>query len=98
MMNVLTIALSALLLPAGTALAEPRIVELGDNTAISDHDGLSQESAIDLKSVVGGERSHSCRTNSVAGAVLATAGLALGSHWLTAIGTHLIVLSETVCY
>lgn len=98
MKNVLIVGLAALTLSAGAAVAEPPPAELTGSALSTVQDSLSQHTVADLTNVVGGARSHSCRTNSVAGAVLTTAGLALGFHWLTAIGTHLILLSETVCY
>ncbi len=98
MKRTLTVALIGLVLSISPSFAEPLIVKSADHTAVSGHDGLNHESATDLTTLVGGERSHSCRTNSVAGAVLTTTGLVLGSRWLAAFGTHLILLSETVCY
>lgn len=99
MKKVPTVALSALFLVlAGTAFAEPPPVGFAGNATATVQDKLRQPTATDLAYLVGGERSHSCRTNALAGAVLATTGLALGSHWLGMIGGHLILLSETVCY
>lgn len=98
MKNLLTLALTTLMLPAGAAAAEPAPTGLADKAAITIQDDFRAQTIGDLTNVVGGERSHSCRVNSVAGAVLTTTGLALGSHLLTAIGTHLTVMSGTVCY
>ncbi len=98
MKRTLTVALIALVLSISASFAEPLLMKSADNTAISGHDGFDRESVTDLTTLVGGERSHSCRTNSVAGAVLTATGLVLGSRWLAAIGTGLILQSETVCY
>lgn len=93
----LTVALSAVMLLAGAALAGPPPVGLAGSATITVQNNLSQHTVTDLTSAFGGARSHGCRVNSVAGAMLTSAGLALGSHWLTAIGNHLTVLSVIVC-
>ena len=98
MKNLLALALTALMLPAGAATAEAAPASLAGKAAITMQDDLNAEAVADLANLVGGRRSHSCRVNSVAGAVLSAAGLALGSRSLTAIGTHLTVMSMTVCY
>jgi len=98
MKRTLTVALIAVVLSISASFAEPLLVKSAENTAISGHDGFDRESVTDLTTLVGGERSHSCRTNAVAGAVLTATGLVLGSRWLSVIGGHLILLSETVCY
>ena len=91
------IALIALILSVGTSFAVPPDTVMAGNTPVIGHDGLDRLTATDLMSVAGGARSHSCRTDSVAGALLTGAGQALGSPALTAVGMLLTLRSVTIC-
>ena len=97
MNEVLSVTLSTLMLLAGAALAEPPPAELAGTATVTVPDNLSPQAVADLTSVAGGERSHSCRANSVAGVMLTTAGQVLGFPTLTAIGTYLTIQSMTIC-
>ncbi len=91
------IALIALVLNVGASFAIPPDAVTAGGPSTIGHDGLDRFTATDLTSVVGGARRHSCRTNSVAGAVFTTAGQVVGSPVLTAIGMYLTFQSMTIC-
>ncbi len=97
MTRVLAIASIALVLSVGASFAMPPDAVMAGSTSTIGHDGLDRLTATDLTRVAGGARSHSCRTNSVAGALLTAAGQALGSPVLTAVGMHLTFQSMTIC-
>ncbi len=91
------IASIVLVLSVGASFAVAPDAPMAGGTSTTGHDGLDRLPATDLTSVVGGARRHSCRTDSVAGALLTAAGAALGSPFLTAVGMHLTFRSMTIC-
>ncbi len=97
MTRFLTIALIFLALSVTASFAVPPDTVMAGNTPVIGHDGLDRLTATDLTSVAGGARSHSCRTDSVAGALLTVAGHALGSPVLTLVGMRLTIRSVTIC-
>ncbi len=97
MKKVLTVALSSLTLLAGAAFAEPPPVGSTGNAPIAVHDSLSQHRVPDLQSLLGGARSHSCRVNAVAGAILTAAGSAIGNPTVIHAGMVLTIHSLTIC-
>ena len=97
MRQALPVALIAIALSVGVSLAEPPDAVIAGNTTINGHDSPSQHPLTDLPSVSGGARSHSCRVNSVAGAILAAAGSATGNPTLVRIGTVFAAYSQTIC-
>ena len=97
MTRFLATASIALVLSVGASFATPPDAVMAGGTSTIGHDGLDQLTVTDLTRVAGGARRHSCRTDSVAGAVLTAAGQALGSPFLTAVGMHLTFRSMTIC-
>ena len=91
------IALIALVLNVGASFAKPPDAVMAGGTSTISHDGLNRLTVTDLTSVAGGARSHSCRANSVAGALFTAAGQALGSPILTTVGMYLTFQSMTIC-
>ena len=91
------IALIALVLNVGASFAIPPDAAMAGGTSTIGHDGLDRLTATDLTSVAGGARSHSCRTDSVAGALLTVAGQVLGNPVLTLVGMRLTFRSVTIC-
>ena len=98
MKKTLLVALFGPVLLAGAATTAPSPAGLAGSATVASHGGLNQQAVADPANVTGAARSHSCRSSSVAGALLTAAGLGSGSHWLTALGMRLTLLSETICY
>ena len=97
MKRALPAALIALVSSVGVALAEPPDAGTATGAFVSGHDTSSQHAVTDLTSAFGGARSHSCRVNSVAGAILTAAGNATGNPTLVRIGLVLTTHSQTIC-
>lgn len=97
MRQALPVALIAFVLSVGSSLAEPHDAVIAGNTAITGHDSPGQYTVTDLTSAFGGARSHSCRVNSVAGAILTAAGSATGNPTLIRVGMVLTTHSLTIC-
>ncbi|MCY3970093.1 MAG: hypothetical protein OXG74_09170 [Acidobacteria bacterium] len=97
MRQALPLALIALALSVGVSLAEPPDAVIAGSTTINGHDSPSQHMVTDLTSAFGGARSHSCRVNSVAGAILTAAGSATGIPTLVRIGMVFTAHSQTIC-
>ena len=97
MRKALPVALIAIVLSVGVALAEPPDAATAAPTTINGHDRPNQHTVTDLTSALGGARSHSCRVNSVAGAILTAAGSATGIPTLVRIGMVFTAHSLTIC-
>ena len=97
MKQALPVALIALVSSVGVAFAEPPDAGTASSTTISGHDTSSQHGVTDLTSAFGGARSHSCRVNSVAGAILTAAGNATSNPTLIRVGMVFTAHSQTIC-
>ncbi|MCY3963891.1 MAG: hypothetical protein OXG83_02535 [Acidobacteria bacterium] len=97
MRKALPVALLAMVLSVGVSLAEPPDAATAAPTTINGHDRPNQHTVTDLTSALGGARSHSCRVNSVAGAILTAAGSATSNPTLIRVGMVLTTHSLTIC-
>lgn len=97
MRQALPVALIAIVLSVGVSLAEPPDTVTAGNTTITGHESPSQDTVTDLPSLLGGARGHSCRVNTVAGAILTVAGSATGNPTLVRIGMVLTAHGLTIC-
>lgn len=97
MRQALPVALIALVSSVSASLAEPPDAVTTAGTTISSHGSSSQRTFTDLTSTLGGARSHSCRVNSVAGAILTAAGNATSNPTLIRVGMVFTAHSQTIC-
>lgn len=97
MRKALPVALIALVLSVGASLAEPPDAATAASTIINGPDRPNQHTVTDLTTAVRGARSHSCRVNSVAGAILTAVGNATGNPTLVRAGVVLTTHSLTIC-